>query len=153
MYRDQNQGPTTLFLSSSVSVCLYLYSISSRLILEPMTNKTTLLYASPTVLPIRIWIRSKNQRRLNSERPTIFWVPRNLSHRMIKQTRTGDTVLVKSIERWQVGPKNCHGGGGWRDKDDRKQNTLALLVRSYGGLEGWREGTWILFYIYIPSRW
>jgi hypothetical protein len=48
------QGPTTLFLSSSVSVCLYLYSISSRLILEPMTNKTTLLYASPTVLPIRI---------------------------------------------------------------------------------------------------
>ncbi len=31
-------------------------------------------------------------------RSSSFWVPRNLSHHMIKQTRTDDTVLVKSKE-------------------------------------------------------
>jgi hypothetical protein len=35
---------------------------------------------------------------LNTERPTSFWIPRNLSHHMVRQARTGDTVLVKSRE-------------------------------------------------------
>jgi hypothetical protein len=40
------------------------------------------------------------QRGLNTKRPTVvsFWVPRNLSHHMIRQARTGDTVLVKNRE-------------------------------------------------------
>ncbi len=35
---------------------------------------------------------------LRCPRPSSFWVPRNLSHHMIRQARTGDTVLVKSRE-------------------------------------------------------
>ncbi len=31
-------------------------------------------------------------------RPSSFWVPRNLSHHMIRQARTGHTVLVKRRE-------------------------------------------------------
>ncbi len=40
------------------------------------------------------------------------------------QARTGDTALVKAIERWQVGSKHCRGSWGERGKDDRKQNTV-----------------------------
>jgi hypothetical protein len=45
---------------------------------------------------------------------------------MIRQARIGDTVLVKSKEmtgRTQI----LLVAGGRRGKDDRKQNTLALL--------------------------
>jgi hypothetical protein len=67
-------------------------------------------------------------RGLNTKRPTIvfFWVPRNLSHHMIRQARTGDTDLVRSREM------TCRKtlpwvAGGRRGNDDRKQNTLAPL--------------------------
>jgi hypothetical protein len=40
-----------------------------------------------------------DQRGLNTkEASSSFWVPRNLSHHMIRQARTGDTVLVYSTE-------------------------------------------------------
>jgi hypothetical protein len=41
-----------------------------------------------------------NQRGLNTKRSTLvfFWVPRNLSHHMIRQALIGDTVLAKRIE-------------------------------------------------------
>ncbi len=58
--------------------------------------------------------------------PSSFWVPRNLSHLMIRQARTGYTVLV-GVERWQVGPKPLPWwlGGGRMGKDDRKQKKIS----------------------------
>ncbi len=45
------------------------------------------------------------------------------------QARTGDTVLVKTIER-QVRAKHYRGSWGEKGKDDRKQNTLSPLQSS-----------------------
>jgi hypothetical protein len=48
---------------------------------------------------------------------------------MIRQARTGDAALVKNRE--MTGRTYKHvvvaGGGGGKGKDDRKQNSLALL--------------------------
>ncbi len=72
---------------------------------------------------------------LNIRRPTprssAFWVARNLSHHMYRQTRTGDTVLVKlRVEIWQEGPKHCRGGwgpGGEGVKTTENKKILATL--------------------------
>jgi hypothetical protein len=67
---------------------------------------------------------------LNTERPTLvhtFWLSRNLSNHMDRQTRTCDTVLVKNREltgRSQTLPWWVEGGGV---KTTEKQNTLASL--------------------------
>jgi hypothetical protein len=45
---------------------------------------------------------------------------------MIRRAHTGDTVLDKGREMRGIGAKHCRGGCR-RGKDDRKQNTLALL--------------------------
>jgi hypothetical protein len=64
------------------------------------------------------------QRGLITKRPTIvffFRVPRNLSHHMDRQARTGDTVLVKSREmtgRTQTLPWWL-GGGGVKTTDNK----------------------------------
>ncbi len=42
-----------------------------------------------------------------------FWVPRNLSHHVVRQAFSGDTVSVKSREmRDEIGPNYCRGGLG-----------------------------------------
>jgi hypothetical protein len=48
---------------------------------------------------------------------------------MIRHARTGDTVLVKSREMGGRTPTLPWWLVGARGKDDRKQNTLALLLR------------------------
>ncbi len=62
-----------------------------------------------------------NQGGLNSKRAhdRLFWAPRNLSNHMIRQARTGDTVLVK---RWQVRAKHyivVAGGGGVKTTENK----------------------------------
>ncbi len=49
---------------------------------------------------------------------------------MDRQARTGDTVLVKSRKRMRLAPNTAVLAGGRRGKDDRKENTLALVVRT-----------------------
>jgi hypothetical protein len=63
---------------------------------------------------------------LTGLRSSSFWFPRNLSHHMIKQVRTGDTVLVKSREIARRRQTLLWWLGGRRGKDDRKQNTRTL---------------------------
>jgi hypothetical protein len=46
-----------------------------------------------------------------------------------RQALPGDTVLVKS--RAKIVAKHCRGGWGRRDKDDRKQYTLAPLADTH----------------------
>jgi hypothetical protein len=75
------------------------------------------------------------QRGLNAKRPKIvfLWVSRTLSHHMIRQAHTGDTVLAKCREmtrRAQTLLWCRGGGGGTRGKDDRKQNTLAPFAHT-----------------------
>ncbi len=41
---------------------------------------------------------TRENRILRGPRSSSFWIPRNLSHHMIRQARTGDTVLVKIRE-------------------------------------------------------
>ncbi len=56
--------------------------------------------------------------------PSSFWVPRNLSHHMIKQARTGDTVLVKRREmtvRTQNPAAPWRLGGGWVKTTENKK--------------------------------
>jgi hypothetical protein len=55
------------------------------------------------------------QRGLNTKRPMIgfFWVPRNLSHHMIRQDRTGETVLVKRREMGGEGVKTTENKIHW----------------------------------------
>jgi hypothetical protein len=48
-----------------------------------------------------------------------FWVPRNVTHHIDRQARTGDPVLVKSREMaGRVGAKHCRGEYR-RGKDDK----------------------------------
>jgi hypothetical protein len=57
------------------------------------------------------YVYTRDDLILRGPRASSFWVPRNLSHNMDRQARTGDTVLVKSIEmtgriqtlRWWLG--------------------------------------------------
>ncbi len=58
---------------------------------------------------------------------------------MIRQHSTGETVLVARVERW-----------GEKGKDDRKQNTLAPLVRR---IEGWPPimTNGHIFYLYLKT--
>ncbi len=58
------------------------------------------------------------------ERSSSFWPPRNLSHHMDRQARTGDIVLVKSREMTGREPNTAVVAEGRRCKDDRKQNTV-----------------------------
>ncbi len=48
---------------------------------------------------------------------------------MDRQARTGDTVLVKRRDDW-LELHTAVVAGGWRGKDDRKQNILAPLALS-----------------------
>jgi hypothetical protein len=60
-------------------------------------------------------------------RSSSFWVPRNLSHHMIRQARTCNTVESREfIGRAQTLPWWL--GRGRRGIDDRKQNTVAPLI-------------------------
>jgi hypothetical protein len=43
-------------------------------------------------------IKKETKKLGRGPRTSSFWVPRNLFHPMIRQARTGDTVLVKSKE-------------------------------------------------------
>ncbi len=70
---------------------------------------------------------------MNTKRPTIvfFFGFTKLSHQMLRQARTGDTVLVKSKEmlgRAQTMP--------WWLGGRQKKNTLVLLVVP-GGVGPW----------------
>jgi hypothetical protein len=53
-----------------------------------------------------------NNMRREAHARLLFWFPRNLSSHMDGQARTGNiwTVIVNSIERWQVRAKHCRGG-------------------------------------------
>ncbi len=42
--------------------------------------------------------RKAEDSKLGGPRSSSFWLPRNLSDRMDRQARTGDTVLIKSRE-------------------------------------------------------
>jgi hypothetical protein len=80
------------------------------LALSTLSSGESLFYDSP----YRLYKDRCLQRGLNTKRPTIvfFWVPRKLSHHMIRQARTGDTVVVKSRE--MTGRTHCRGG--WEEK-------------------------------------
>ncbi len=72
--------------------------------------------------------RVLNTRGLGGPRSSSFWFRRNLSHHMIRQARSRDTVLVKSRE--MTLPKHYRGGGlGERGKDDRKQKYIGPALR------------------------
>ncbi len=66
-----------------------------------------------------------------------FWVPRNLSHHLIRQARTGGTVLVKSREMtggsqtmpWGEG--GGRGGEGIKTTENRVQLTVLLIEKEY----------------------
>ncbi len=64
---------------------------------------------------------------LRCPRSSSFWVPRNLSHHMDRQARTGDTVFVKSREMTGRKPNTAVVAGGRRVEDDRNPSTLAPL--------------------------
>jgi hypothetical protein len=64
-----------------------------------------------------------------SPRSSSFWVPRNLSHHMDRQARTLYAVLVTSRE---LEANTAVVAGGRSCKDDRKQNTLAILPQTVG---------------------
>jgi hypothetical protein len=80
------------------------------------------------------FIEYTGQRGLSTKRPTtvFFWVPRNLSHHIIRLARIGDTVLVTSREMTgRTQTLHAVVAGGRRGKDDSKQNTLAPLILGY----------------------
>jgi hypothetical protein len=63
---------------------------------------------------------------LNTERPTLFGSPRNLSNHMDKRDRAGDTVLITSREMTgtrEYEPNTAAAVRGRRGEDDRKPNT------------------------------
>ncbi len=73
------------------------------------------------------FLHSRENWILRGPQSPTFWVPLNLSHHVVRQARTGDTLFVKSREmtgRTQTLPL----AGGRRGKDDRKQDTLAPLL-------------------------
>jgi hypothetical protein len=47
-----------------------------------------------------------------AQRSSSFWLPRNLSNRMDRQARTGDTVLFKSREMTEEDPITAVAAGG-----------------------------------------
>ncbi len=66
---------------------------------------------------------------MNTKRPSVvfFWVLRNLSNHMDRQTRTGETVLAISLDMTGRTQTLSWVAGGKRGKGDRKQNTLVPL--------------------------
>ena len=93
-----------------------------------LSSGESLFYDSPYILYVdRCLQRGLNTKRFSN---VFLWVPRNLSHHMIRQARTGDTVVVKSREMtgwtwtlpWRL--------GGARVKTT-ENNILALLGASF----------------------
>ncbi len=64
---------------------------------------------------------------LRGPQSSSFWVQLNLSDHIVRQTRTGAIVFVKSREMTGR-TKTVVVAGRRRGKDDRKQNTLAPLL-------------------------
>jgi hypothetical protein len=76
-------------------------------------------------------IQTREDSILGGPRSFSFWLPRNLSNHMIRQARTGDTVLVNSRE---TGAESNTGRG---EKGSRRQKTKYIgPVDPNGGGEG-----------------
>ncbi len=82
---------------------------------------------------------------LRGPRSSSFWFPRNLSHHMIRQARTGDTVLVRSREmigRRQVLPRWLAGDGA---KTTGNKIQWPRWKRLCGYSRTWKWYSWIGF--------
>ncbi len=93
-----------------------------------------------------------SQRGLNikSPRSSSLWVPRNLSHHMIMQARTRDTVLVEYSRemtgRPQTVPWWLGGGGGVKTTEKNTWPVSVLFLNYWGTIRGhssslgWKAG-------------
>jgi hypothetical protein len=65
-----------------------------------------------------LFLKGKEDSILRGPRSSSFWVPRNLSHHMIRQACFGDTVLVKSRKMTGRNQTLPCWLGGRRGKDE-----------------------------------